>query len=102
MRSHGQSAWATMTDGFADEMERSARKQGYRGEWYLRAYVEVRDGGRERAIRLDFDTNFDPDRDRAFRVNGIRVVFSRLDAVELRGIEFDFTDPEKHGCYQLI
>lgn len=101
-RDHGHSPWVTMTDAFANEIEQIARKQGYRDEWYLRPYIEVRDGGMERAIRLVFDTNYNPDRDRAFRVNGILVAISRRDADELRGLEFDITNHEKEGCYRLI
>jgi Fe-S cluster assembly iron-binding protein IscA len=79
--------WITITDEAAEVMERVAREEREGRDWSLRIWIERDpDGGLDR-VRHDFDRDYDPERDRVFHSNGIRIIVSRDDAAELRGFK---------------
>lgn len=102
-RSGRDGPWVTISDRAVHEIRKIAREQGMRGdEWLLRAFVEVRDEGLQRAVRLDIDRDYDRQRDRVFEANGIRIVMDRREANELRGLEIDFVEDAGQAGFRLI
>jgi Fe-S cluster assembly iron-binding protein IscA len=95
--------WVTISDRAVDEVRKISRQQGMRGdEWLLRAFVEVRDEGLQRAVRLDINRDYDRERDRVFEANGIRIVMDRREMDELHGLEIDFVIDAGQAGFRLI
>lgn len=84
--------WVSITPEAIEYVREYAREKGLRGSWFMRVEVQQSDDESREKHAWDVFPNYDPEKDRLFELEGIRLVIHKYWVNALRGLQISLFD----------